>query len=93
MFRIFLAGALLAFSPLALAQEAGGAPFASAASDRLPTAAFARLPFMEMPELSPDGEHVAGLFGIQGQQAIAMIAVRGGGKPTIIAVPDQTEID
>ena len=93
MFRVFLAGALLALSPLARAEDAGAAAAAPPLSDRLPTAAFARLPFMESAELSPNGEHVAGLFGIQGQQAIAMIAVHGGAKPTIVAVPDQTEID
>lgn len=96
MFRILLAAAMLAFSPLAHAQDAAAAdPAAPAptASDRLPTAVFARLPFMESAELSPNGENVAGLFGIKGQQSIAIIAISGGAKPTVIAVPDQTEID
>ncbi|MGB5779515.1 MAG: S9 family peptidase, partial [Allopontixanthobacter sediminis] len=35
---------------------------------KLPTEAFARLPFIELAEISPDGTHIAGLFAIGGVQ-------------------------
>lgn len=98
MFRFILAAAVaLAFSSSLSAQEesvAPAAPRAAPAFDPLPTAAFARLPFMEMPELSPDGRHLAGLFGVKGEQRIGILPLRGEiAAAVFIAVPDQTEID
>ncbi len=59
----------------------------------LPTSAFAELPFVEDVDLSPDGTHIAGLFGIGGQQRILMMPVRGDrSKPVVVAVPDETQI-
>ena len=98
MFRFILATAVaLAFSSSLSAQEesvAPAAPRAAWAFEPLPTAAFARLPFMEMPELSPDGRHLAGLFGVKGEQRIGILPLRGEiAAAVFIAVPDQTEID
>lgn len=59
----------------------------------LPTSAFAELPFVENARLSPDGSHMAGLFGVRGEQRIAIMSVRGDrSKFVLIAVPDQTEV-
>ncbi|WP_338426875.1 alpha/beta hydrolase family protein [Sphingopyxis kveilinensis] len=97
MLRFTLAAVALAFSPPLLAKEEDAAPTASRAAptvEPLPTAAFAQLPFMEMPELSPDGRHVAGLFGVKGEQRIGILPLRGAMAAAVfVAVPDQTEID
>ena len=97
MLRFILAAVALALSPPLLAQEGGAAPTAprgAATFEPLPTSAFARLPFMEMPILSPDGRHVAGLFGVKGEQRIGILPLRGEMAAAVfVAVPDQTEID
>jgi dipeptidyl aminopeptidase/acylaminoacyl peptidase len=87
---------LLALGRPAWAQSpAEGAPPAVAAPAFVPlaTEAFAQLPFVEMPKLSPDGSHLAGLFAIRGEQRILIMPVFGDrSKAVLVAVPDQTEI-
>ncbi len=83
---------LAAASPAA-AQSGAAAPAASASIEPLPTSAFARLPFVEMTELSPDGSHIAGLFAIDGVQNIGILPVAGDRrKSVVIPVPDQAQI-
>ena len=54
--------------------------------------AFASLPFVERAELSPDGNHIAGIFGVGGEQKIAIMpVVNGATKSTIFGVPDETQ--
>ncbi|MDK2760140.1 MAG: S9 family peptidase [Sphingopyxis sp.] len=68
-------------------------PAAAAAFVPLPTSAFAQLPFVEKVDLSADGSHMAGLFGVGGEQRILVTPVAGDRSGMIaIAVPDQTEI-
>lgn len=75
-------------APAAVATPAPGAAFVP-----LATEAFAQLPFVEMPKLSPDGSHLAGLFAIRGEQRILIMSVFGDrSKGVLVAVPDQTEI-
>ena len=96
MLRLTVAVVLLAFLSPALAQEGAGgaAPATAKPVEQLPTATFARLPFIENAELSPDGRYLAGLFAIQGEQSIGIVPIdRAVGKPTFIGVPDLTEID
>lgn len=58
----------------------------------LPTSAFAELPFVENARLSPDGTHMAGLFGVRGQQHIAITPVRGDrSKAVFVGMPNETE--
>lgn len=58
----------------------------------LPTSAFAELPFVENARLSPDGTHMAGLFGVRGQQRIAIMPVRGDrSKAVFVGMPNDTE--
>jgi hypothetical protein len=61
---------------------------------QLPVEAFAALPFVEMPSLSPDGTHMAGLFGTSGTQNI-VIAPIFGRNPQLAAleVMDMNEVD
>ncbi|BBC74038.1 S9 family peptidase [Altererythrobacter sp. B11] len=64
-----------------------------AETGQLPTSAFARLPFVEKASLSPNGENIAGLFGVNGEQRIMMMPVLGDRSQSVGArVPDQTEV-
>ena len=86
-------GAAAPAAPAAPAATALAPAAAAVPAEKLPIAAFAQLPFVENAEISPDGKHWAGLFGVQGTQIIAMIDLHG--KPPAIerlAVPDLTEV-
>lgn len=77
----------------AAAQTGAAPPAAPTSVEPLPTTAFARLPFVEMTELSPDGSHIAGLFAINGVQNIGILPVAGDRrKSVIIPIPDQAQI-
>lgn len=53
---------------------------------------FASLPFVEHAEISPDGTHVAGLFGIKGEQRLVIMPLTGDQISAIsMAVPDETQ--
>jgi dienelactone hydrolase len=69
------------------------APAGAAASPSAePVEAFASLPFVERAELSPDGTHMAGIFGVGGEQKIVIMPLIGGAtKPVILGVPDGTQ--
>lgn len=80
-------------SPAEGAPAAVATPAPGAAVAPLSIEAFAQLPFVEMPKLSPDGSHLAGLFAIRGEQRILITPVFGDrSKAVLVAVPDQTEI-
>lgn len=65
----------------------------SASVTPLPVSAFAKLPFVEDVDLSPDGTQLAGLFGVGGEQRIMMMPIVGDrSKGVVIAVPDQTQV-
>ena len=54
--------------------------------------AFASLPFVERAELSPDGTHIAGIFGVSGEQRIAIVPlVSGTSKAIISSLPEGTQ--
>ena len=102
MFRFLIAVILLAVSPTALAQDGAGAdggppvakPTAAKVLEPLSTATFARLPFLEMAELSPNGQSVAGVFAIKGEPRIGIIPVGKDISQTVfVGVPDLTEVD
>jgi hypothetical protein len=47
---------------------------------------------VERAELSPDGTHIAGIFGVSGEQRIAMVPlVSGTSKDIISALPEGTQ--
>lgn len=80
-------------APAAVAQPATPAnpakPFDPAT---LPLEAFAQLPFVEDPEISPNGRRLAGFFGIGGRQLIAIESLFDAQeKPFMIGVPDGTQ--
>ncbi|MFC4290841.1 alpha/beta hydrolase family protein [Sphingorhabdus arenilitoris] len=86
----------------ALPMETAGGDVAAAAAKqntsaaapvKLPMEAFAKLPFVEQPSISPDGTHLAGLFAINGQQRIVITPlVKDAGKQIILGVPDETSV-
>ncbi|WP_177175865.1 alpha/beta hydrolase family protein [Sphingopyxis sp. YR583] len=88
-----LAAVAFLLSPGALAAAEAEVPQAPPAFTPLPTSVFAELPFVEDIDLSPDGTHIAGLFGIGGEQRIMMMPLQGDRSKSVrIAVPDQTQV-
>lgn len=89
-------GAAPAVTSPADASPADASPLAAAPFDpaRLTAADFARLPFVEKPALSPTGERIAGLFGLQGQQVLKVLALATTQEPLFtVRLPEQTEAD
>jgi hypothetical protein len=75
----------------AAVEKADSAPVrkAAPAPQQLPVEAFARLPFIELASLSPDGLHFAGLFAIDGEQRILVSSIDfDHSKTMMFAVPD-----
>jgi dienelactone hydrolase len=61
---------------LAAAVLLGGAPVAAAPlADAIPLEAFASLPTVERPQLSPDGSKVAALVAVNGKQALVIASL------------------
>jgi acetyl esterase/lipase len=84
---LLLCAAIAASLPFAtaIAQDAPSAPAAAAASTSPPPVeAFARLPFMESPRLSPDGKRVAARLAIQGKLRLAIIPLDDVSKVKLI---------
>lgn len=74
-------------------QKAATSPEALLVAAKLPVETFARLPFVERAELSPDGTHIAGVFGVRGEQRILMAPLNfDKNKVKVLTVPDETEI-
>jgi len=84
---LLLTGSAFAQTPPPVAATTPTAPAAPPSVE-----AFASLPFVERAELSPDGNHIAGIFGVGGEQKIAIMpVVNGATKTTIFGVPDETQ--
>lgn len=81
--------AAIALAGSALAQPGGASPPPNAP---LPLEAFARIPFVEQAQLSPDGSSMAGLLGVNGQQMVAILNLFDhADKPVRLAVPEGTQ--
>lgn len=75
-----------------LAAQTPGAP-AAKPLEKLPASAFAKLPFVEQPTLSPDGSHMAGLIAVGGEQRLVIMPTVGDRKGApVIKLPDLTEV-
>lgn len=89
MRRYILAVLLLTGSVFAQTPPPVAAPVVAASPS---VEAFGSLPFVELAALSPDGNHIAGIFGVGGEQKIVIMPLtNGASKPTILAVPDGTQ--
>ncbi|HVR91754.1 MAG TPA: S9 family peptidase [Novosphingobium sp.] len=95
---LVLFGALgsLHLSTKAQAQSAASSLPASPApavpSPTPPVEAFARIPFVEDAEISPNGGRLAGLFGIGGEQKIGVLSLFAGSEiPVMLRVPEGTQ--
>lgn len=94
----FIAAAAL---PLALTCEAPLQAEEQAATKAAPQAAqlpdhmaFAKIPFVDDVEISPDGTRIAGLFGIGGRQVIGLYSlVDPNEKKVLVGLPDDTQAD
>ena len=91
--RIVSAAAIAALFPAMTAVSAQDAKSTATAADAKsaktdagppPTEAFARLPFIEAPELSPDGTRIAARIAVRGEQRLAIIPVGDVSKIRLI---------
>ena len=83
-----VAAALLPSFTAAGAQEAKSPAPAATPSGPPPAAAFAQLPFIESPVLSPDGTRVAARIAIQGKLRLAIIPIGDVAKMKLISPGD-----
>lgn len=91
MFFRFVAVALLIAHP-SCAETPVAQPTQTTPAALLPVEAFAALPFVEQAHISPDGTHIAGFFGINGEQRILIMPINGDkSTSTIVAVPEETQ--
>ncbi|WP_223262945.1 alpha/beta hydrolase family protein [Sphingobium sp. SCG-1] len=74
------------------AQAAAPPPKPAPSLGKLPVAAFAKLPFLEMPVLSPNGQMIAGLFGARESQVIGLMNLFAKGGPMTIGIPEGTQV-
>lgn len=79
---------------LALMPSGASAQSAATSSQSAPTAQdFGRLPFVDMPRLSPDGTRMAGLVDIKGEQRIAVLNLFDKDKKNVLlTIPDKADI-
>ena len=73
----------LAFIPQAVAQTQP-----AAASAQRPVSAFAKLPFMSGPQMSPDGTRVLTKLAVNGESVLSIVPIANAAKPTLIALGD-----
>ncbi len=90
LFRLFVTMSLIGAPASA---QTPTAPVSSpVVNGQLPVETFANLPFVEDAHISPDGTHVAGLFGVNGEQRIVITSLTGDKSTTIVMpVPDETQ--
>jgi dipeptidyl aminopeptidase/acylaminoacyl peptidase len=82
----------LALAPPLQAQAPASPSAPPAPSTPIPAAAFARIPLMSQPQLSPDGKSLATLMGIEGKQVIALVNLFDlNDKPVYRVIPDGTQ--
>ena len=74
-------------------EGAGTASKSARSAEKLPLEAFAKLPFIEMIELSPNGQYFAGVFGVKGEQRILISPLNfDRAQVKMLPIPDETEI-
>lgn len=86
-----LGGIAIALGGAALPQAAPVSASASA-SAQLAIEAFAEVPQIEDPELSPDGKRIAGKIAIRGKQLFAVITP-GSGQPPKLINPGKSDLN
>ena len=87
-----IAAPLLALALLTSAEDAPKP--APAASDAIPVEAFAELPVMETPRLSPDGTRIAAKMAIGGVQRLVVAPLmEDGRKPVVLGVAEKVDIN
>ena len=87
-----LCGAAWAEAPAPTSPPTAQPTAAPPAAPALTAADFAALPFVEEPALSPNGEYMAGLFGVNGARDICIIALfEKDAKLKCLGVPDKVE--
>jgi len=75
----------LAVSPAAARQATSPAA--------IPIEAFARIPVMRFPELSPDGTHLAYIRPVDGRAHLIIQALSGGDEPAVVPPAESADFD
>lgn len=91
MHRILLAAALATIATVTPAAEPAPAP--AAADAPVPVEAFAALPQIQSPKLSPDGTRVLAKMAVGGQQVLAVLPLSGDAKPAYLPAPEGVDIN
>ena len=93
LFRFVVAASLFVSPLFAQKAETPAEPAAAVAAAVPPTVeAFASLPFVERAELSPDGKYIAGIFGMRGEQNIAILPLANDATdPVVLTLPEETQ--
>jgi dipeptidyl aminopeptidase/acylaminoacyl peptidase len=69
-------------------------PTVARVTEKLPVSAFAQFDFIEHARLSPDGSHVAGVFGISGRQYIIILPLYAGTEvPARVGLSDKLNVN
>ena len=80
---------LVLFAIASWSPETAAAAASTTPAEELPIEDFAELPFVEQATLSPDGTHVAGIFGVQGVQVILVANLLDKTEKKVrVAIPD-----
>ncbi|MEK6636548.1 MAG: S9 family peptidase [Pseudomonadota bacterium] len=89
MLKLFLTCAFaLAFIPQAVAQT-----LPAKASAPRPVSAFAKLPFMSGPQMSPDGTRVLTKLAVNGESVLSIVPIANAAKPILIGIGDNDLLD
>jgi hypothetical protein len=66
-------------------------PIAASAADTIPAEHFAQLPFLDDPEISPDGKYIAARFAMGGKQYLGIHGLFEKASPVVISM-GETEL-
>jgi dipeptidyl aminopeptidase/acylaminoacyl peptidase len=66
-------------------------PIAASAADTIPAEHFAQLPFLDDPEISPDGKYIAARFAMGGKQYLGIHGLFERASPVVISM-GETEL-
>ncbi len=93
IYRFLMAAVLILPAP-AFSQEAPSEPkkIQALAPTKLPVEAFANLPFVENAVISPDGNNIAGLFSVRGEQRVVLMPLDPNAQGrAAVKVPEGTQ--
>ncbi len=94
LIKVLVSSLLLSASSVqVMAQEASPATAPAVVTGPIPVESFARIPFIDNATLSPQGDKIAGLLGVEGRQVLAIFSVfNNGTAPVTALIPEGTDV-